>query len=104
MEFSDFLNKLNCFLNDSGLSQTALASLASVPQSQVSEWVNNRRGVRVGKNARRVLNVINEHYRSGLVPIPEDIEAAIRKIWNGDPERAGIIVSLIESIGPAFEK
>jgi len=74
-----------------------------VPQSQLSEWLNEKSGVRMGKNSHRILKTIRAYYREGEAPLPDEIETAIRKIWNGDPKRAAVLVNLIESLEPVFE-
>jgi len=57
----------------------------------------------MGKNANHVLKYIREYYKRGEIPLPSEIELAIRKVWNGDPKRATIIVNLLESVEPAFQ-
>ncbi|MEM7358273.1 MAG: helix-turn-helix transcriptional regulator [Pseudomonadota bacterium] len=103
MKFPDFLLLLERFLCDTNMSQTELAFLAGVPQSQVSDWVNRNRGSRVATNARRVISFIQEYYEKDTVPIPDNIERAVRKVWQGDAARAEIITKMIESIAPAFD-
>lgn len=103
MNFSKFIEKLRFFLDNSEMTQSELAAISDIPASQLSEWLNERRGVRMGKNAYKVLNTITREYQKEKLPIPIEIEEAIRKTWNGDHDRIKIIVNLIESLEPAFD-
>ena len=103
MKFTDFLNKLNIFLARTNMSQSELSRISGVSQAQISDWIRHGRGVRVSENVKLVLTVIENEYKADKIPIPVDIENAIRRVWNGDPSREAIIVNLIDSIGPAFD-
>jgi len=103
VKFSEFLLTLKQFLDSTGMTQKDLAQASGIHASQISEWLNGRRGVRMGKNANHVLKYIREYYKRGEIPLPSEIELAIRKVWNGDPKRATIIVNLLESVEPAFQ-
>ena len=61
MKFTEFKSTLKQFLSNSGMSQNELAIKAQVPQSQMCNWANGK-GVRYTKNAKKVIDAI-ENYR-----------------------------------------
>lgn len=103
MNFSDFLLILRRFLDESGMTQRELALASGVQESQLSEWLSGKRGKLMSKGTNRVLAVIQKKHREGEIPIPREIDTAIRRVWDGDPQKAIILANLIESLGPAFE-
>lgn len=103
MKFKEFLEKLEYFLDEAGMSQKDLSRESGVPESQISEWLNRRRGVRVGKNAQRIITVMKKHFQNGKAPIPEDVEEAVRRVWDGDQKRADVIIKMLVSIESAFD-
>lgn len=102
MNFDTFVYELNTFLNETGMSKRALASMAKVPQSQVSDWSNGN-GVRFTPNAKKVLNTI-VNYRTSSEPLPDNVEKAIRDVWKGDQKRADVIANVIHSLQPIFDE
>ena len=103
MKYEEFLEQLECFLNESGMTQKELSKESEVPESQISEWLNRRRGSRVGGNAQRIIALMKKYFQKGNIPIPKDVEKTVRRVWNGDPKRAQVIIKMLNSIESAFE-
>ena len=99
MTLEQFKADLNWYLDETGMSKKALASKAKVCQSQISDWSNGK-GVRFTEKAKSVANIIEDYRNSGEAPIPQNIEDAVREVWQGDEKCAEVIANLVYSLKP----
>ena len=97
MNFYKFHQELQSFLNDTGMSRNALAKKAGVPQSQVSNWSHGK-GKRFTENSLKVMSVINEYRNTQQPPLPKEIEEAVRRAWDGDSSRIGLICDVLHAL------
>ena len=97
MELDSFFLQLEDFLSDTGVSKNALAAMANVPQSQVSNW-SNKRGKRFTRNARKVMDAIESYRMQGLTPIPSDIEKKVRSIISLSPSNADLVRDVLDAL------
>ena len=95
-ELTAFINQLNSFLAETGMSKNALAHCSGVSQAQISEWSHGK-GVYFTPKAKQVQTFI-ENYRNNEKRIPESIAEAIRPMLNGDRKRVSEIVSVLQSL------
>lgn len=103
MQLDNFSILLTDYLANSGVSQNRLAAHAEVPQSQISAWANGS-GKRFGKNARKVLDVIENYRTSDQQPIPENVASAVREFCRGKQENAEILANMIRSLQPLIRR
>ncbi len=97
MNVETFRSELITFLDSSGVSQKALADRAGIRQSQISEW---RKGniKRFGKNPKKVIEAIKNYRNSDALPIPEEVQTALRAFCADDPSRFDVVIDIINSI------
>ena len=98
-----FIKELQDFLSNSGISQNELAQRAGVPQSQVSDWSKGKIK-RFGKNAKKVLDVIESYRISDSTPLPKDLQTVIRDFYGGKKENSDLLIGLISSLKPLIAK
>lgn len=93
---SDFVTELNEHLGSSGMTQIELSSKVGVSQSQISDWKNGK--IRqMSPHAVKTKQFI-ENYRSSKIAIPDVIEQAIAKTWDGTEEGAEAIAHVVEAL------
>lgn len=100
MSLSTLVSEIESFVDDTGMSINQLSKLAGVPQSQLSDWVNKKRGVRYTRNARRVHEVILNYRKKD---IPNNIKSAIHDVWDGNNANADAIANVIYSLKPLLK-
>lgn len=102
MKIAVFRTELIEYLDETGISQNELSKKASVPQSQISSWVNGS-GKRVGKNSMKVMRLIESYRKSDEAPIPSNVAIAVREFCGSSKERSEILTRMIQSIQPLAE-
>lgn len=103
MNPNSFKIELQEFLSTTGISQNQLSKEARVPQSQISDW-NKGKMKRFGKNAKRVLNVIENYRLSDEAKLPEDLQQVVRDFYGGKQENCELLKRLITSLKPIIAK
>ncbi|SMN17152.1 hypothetical protein CRYPA_948 [uncultured Candidatus Thioglobus sp.] len=96
MQESDFKNRLNQFLFDSGMSKNSLAKKLKISQSQVSNWSNV--GVkRWTKNTKIINDFMDEHYQDNF-KIPTKIEKTLKQILLKNSENEVHILMILNAV------
>lgn len=97
---------INAYCRRSTLSVLALARLAKVSQPSLARFLNGERKT-LTSTARIVLKFIEEersrHNWHSHATIPPEIEDAVRTTWDGDPQSAELLASLIRALKPALD-
>lgn len=96
MPIQKFENRLNKFLNDSGMSKNALAKTLKISQSQVSN-LSNGKAKRWTKNTKKIDDFIREYHQSNT-KIPPKIEQIIKQILTKNHQNETQILSILEAI------
>jgi len=99
MDISKFRAELTAYLNETGRSQSELSRELEIPQSQISSWINGG-GTRIGKNAAKVLRVIEVYRASDESPLPSNVAAAARAFCGSSKERSEILTRTIQALQP----
>lgn len=105
LEFSEFLAELKLFRSEYGLSINAIAIGAGVPYSQVYGWLrddNIKTKRRLQKSANKVKRYIANYHKSDVCPLPEEIEVAVRSVWDGKKRSAETIANVIYALKPVL--
>lgn len=94
---NDFLTSLEDYLDEPGVTQKSLAKQAGISPSQVSDW--RKGGIkRMSPNAKKVREVIEKIRKPRRQQVPVEIEAAVRRVWNGTSDDAKAIAKVIDSL------
>lgn len=100
------VKRINAYCRRSALSVLALARLAKVNQPSLARFLNGERKS-LTSTARIVLKFIdeerNQHNWHSHATIPAEIEDAVRTTWDGNPQSAELLASLIRALKPVLD-
>lgn len=100
------VQRIDVFRQRSSLSVLALAKLCGVNQPALARFLNGDRKT-ITSTARIVLKFIeedsNRHKWHSYATIPNVIEDAVRSLWDGKPQSADLVASLIRALKPVLE-
>lgn len=100
------IQRIDLFRQRSSLSVLSLARLCNVNQPSLARFLKGERKT-VTSTARIVLKFIDEgnkrHNWHSHDTIPNEIENAIKYLWDGKPHSADLVASLIRALKPVLE-
>ena len=103
---TEAIQKIESFRLRSTLSVLALANLCEANQPALARFLRGERKT-ISPTARIVLKFIDEdnkgHNWHSHAIIPVQIEDAVRYLWDGRPQSADLIASLIRALRPVFQ-
>ncbi len=103
---TEAIQRIDVFRQRSSLSVLALAKLCSVNQPALARFLKGDRKT-ITATARIVLKFIDEnnkrHNWHSHATIPNVIEDAVRSLWDGKPQSADLVASLIRALKPVLE-
>lgn len=84
-----------------GLSQVDIASALSVSQAQISRVFGGqiKRRTRLFVDLAQLLDTVNAGTSAAAVRKNEDLINALSQVWDGSPEQARALASVIRSVG-----
>lgn len=103
---NEAVRRINDFRRQSSLSVLGLSRICSVNQPALARFLKGDRKT-ITSTARIVLEFIeDDHKRHNWhthATIPKQIEDAVRSLWDGKPQSAALIASLIRALKPAVD-
>ncbi len=103
---NEAIQRIDAFRRRSSLSILSLARRCNVDQPSLSRFLKGDRKT-ITPTAHIVLKFIDEsnkqHNWHSRATIPNEIEDAVRYLWDGRPHSADLVASLIRALKPVLE-
>lgn len=100
------IQQIDTFRLHQSLSILALSKLCSVSQPALARFLSGQRKT-MTTTACSVLKYIDkqnkQHNWHNHAIIPNEIEDAVRSLWDGKPQSADLVASLIRALKPVLE-
>jgi predicted transcriptional regulator len=103
---NEAIQQIDAFRQRSSLSVLSLSKLCGVSQPALARFLKGNRKT-ITSTARLVLKFIDENHERhnwhSHATIPSGIEDAVRSLWDGKPQSADLVASLIRALKPVLE-